>query len=358
MRPIPPVTPEPHVDWQALQRLRSVFLEARPPVRDYWQSETDLASYDATFAQRIGWKWDFVLEELRRRGWEPPAGEILDWGCGTGVAARAYLDHHGLQCVTRLWYWDRSALARGFAVRRAREKYPALEVQAGLPEAPAVLLLSHVLGELTPGQTESLLELVQRATATIWVEPGTYEASLTLIAIRERLRTRLHVVAPCLHRERCGILSPGNEPHWCHHFAPSPPEIYTDPFWGKFAHEMNIDLRSLALSFLVLDRRPAPAPPPGSVRILGRPRVYKPEALLLACDPTGVRDYRLTRRRLPDAFQKLKKGEGDILQVWQAAGHEVTRVEPFPASGQPREEPHRTSAPPQELGKPGQPPHA
>jgi hypothetical protein len=320
----------PEVNWHALQRLRTVFLEARPPVRDYWHSETELASYDATFAQRIGWKWDFVLDELRRRGWQPPAGEILDWGCGTGVAARAFLDHHGTHNVTRLWYWDRSALARNFAVQRARQKYPGLAVEAGISDNPAILLLSHVLGELNPEQIESLLPLVLRATATLWVEPGTYEASLTLIAIRERLRHRLHVVAPCLHRERCGILAPGNEPHWCHHFAPSPPEVHTDPFWGRFAHEMNIDLRSLPVSYLVLDQRPAPRAPAGSVRVLGRPRVYKPHALILACDASGVRDYRLTRRRLPDAFQKLKKGDWDILQVWHRDGDEIHGLQPFP----------------------------
>lgn len=317
------------VSWSSLHRLRRMFLEGRPPVPDYWESETDLASYDATFAQRIGWKWDYVLEELRLRGWRPPVGEVLDWGCGSGVAGRAFVDHHGMATVRGLWYWDRSALAREFAVRRAREKYPGLVVAGGVPERPAVLLLSHVLGELTPARVEEVLELVQQATATLWVEPGTYECSLTLIAIRERLRARLSVVAPCPHGERCGILAPGNEPHWCHHFAPSPPEVFTDPFWGRFAHEMGIDLRSLPLSFLVLDQRPAPRVPAGTVRMVGRPRVYKPEALILACDATGVRDYRLNRRALPDLYQRLKKGEVEPLQVWRREGSEVVEVVPF-----------------------------
>lgn len=320
----------PEVSWKSLHRLRAAFLQPAPPVPDYWQSEIDLESYDATFAQRIGWKWDYVLEELRRRGWVPPAGQVLDWGCGTAIASRAYLDHFGPDTVQGLWLWDRSALARAYAQRRIRAKYPGLEVQVGLIERPDLLLISHVLGELTPHQIEPLTGLVARATATLWVEPGTYEASLTLIAVREKLRASLHVVAPCLHRERCGILAPENERHWCHHFAPSPPETYTDPFWGRFAHEMNIDLRSLPVSFLVLDQRPAPAVPAHAVRVIGRPRVYKPHARILACDASGVREYRLTRRRLPEAFQKLKKGACDPLQLWERQGEEILEVRPFP----------------------------
>ncbi|MCS7091161.1 MAG: class I SAM-dependent methyltransferase [Verrucomicrobiota bacterium] len=323
------MTHSPELNWQSLQRLRRVFLESRPPVPDYWSSETDLHSYDLTFAQRIGWKWDYVMEELHLRGWDPPRGDVVDWGCGSGVAGRAYVDHVGQARARALWYWDRSPLARTYAIRRAREKYPSLEVHEGLPEHPTVLLISHVLGELAPDQVEDLLRLVLRATATLWVEPGTYEASLTLIAIRERLRHRLHAVAPCLHRERCGILAPGNEPHWCHHFAPSPPEVHTDPFWGRFGRDLNIDLTSLPLSFLVLDQRPAPQVPYGSVRIVGRPRIYKPEALILACDATGVRDYHLHRRHHPRPYQCFKKGSWSPIQIWRRQNDLITEIQPF-----------------------------
>ena len=78
------------IDWAALGRLRKDFLSGSAGQRDYWQSESDLASYDATFAQRIGWKWDCVLRELTWRGWKPPMGELLDWGCGSGIAGRAF----------------------------------------------------------------------------------------------------------------------------------------------------------------------------------------------------------------------------------------------------------------------------
>ena len=42
------------IDWKALERLRAAFLAGTAGANDYWHSESDLASYDATFAQRIG----------------------------------------------------------------------------------------------------------------------------------------------------------------------------------------------------------------------------------------------------------------------------------------------------------------
>src|SRR5215471_9340078 len=123
------------IDWNALERLRAAFLAGNAGETDYWQNESDLASYDATFAQRIGWKWDYVLAELARRGWSPAAGPLLDWGCGSGIAHRAFLDHFGSEGVTELRLWDRSALALRFAERRAREKHPGLQVTPA-PGAP------------------------------------------------------------------------------------------------------------------------------------------------------------------------------------------------------------------------------
>lgn len=317
------------INWTALDRLRMDFLKGSAGQSDYWMGESDLASYDATFAQRIGWKWDYVLAELRRRGWVPPGGELFDWGCGSGIASRAFLDHCGADSVKGLRVWDRSALAMNFAASRAREKYPGLKVTSGLTESPGILLLSHVLTELTPEQTLALADFAATAQCVLWVEPGTYDASLSLIAIRERLRGKLNVIAPCTHREQCGILAPENERHWCHHFAAPPPEVFQDRDWSRFANLLGIDLRDLPLSFLVLDRRPAPALPAGSARVIGHPRIYKPHALLLSCDASGVAERRLTKRALPAEFKRVKKGEGEGLQVMQCEAGEVAAIQPF-----------------------------
>ena len=311
------------INWESLERLRAAFLAGTAGATDYWQNETDLASYDATFAQRIGWKWDYVLAELLRRGWTPPCGDLFDWGCGSGIAHRAFLDFFGTSSVTSLRLFDRSTQAVQFAARRVREKCPDLRVEAGASESPAVFLISHVLTELKPAQIEELINLAAGAETILWVEPGTYEASYSLIAIREKLRGQFNVIAPCTHQARCGLLVPENESNWCHHFASPPTGIFHDPDWSQFANMTGIDLRDLPLSFLVLDKRSVAPLPAGATRVLGRPRIYKPHALLLGCDEFGVCERKLTKRALPAEFKRLKKG-CEPLQVWQCAGDEIT----------------------------------
>lgn len=315
------------IDCAALERMRAAFLAGTAGAQDYWRTESDVAAYDATFAQRIGWKWDYVLEELKRRGWAPAAGgELMDWGCGSGVAGRAFVDHFGTAAVNRLRVSDRSQLAMAFAARRAKEKYPGLQVIA--VETPALsgnttLLISHVLTELTQEQTEAVVELAATAQTVLWVEPGTFEASLTLIAIRERLRGHFNVIAPCTHQERCGILAPENERHWCHHFASPPLEVFTDSGWARFGNLLGIDLRDLPLSFLVLDKRPAPVLPSDAARIIGHPRIYKGHTLVLGCDATGVSDRRMMKRDFPAEFRAFKKGDAPALCRWKCESTEV-----------------------------------
>lgn len=286
----------PSIDWEAVPRLRATFLAG---ARDYWRNATDLETYDLTFAQRIGWKWDFVLAELKRLGWQPPVGEVLDWGCGSGIAGRAFL---GEFPATGMRLWDQSELAMKFAAQRLTERFPTVPVQVGVGPC-ATLLVSHVLPELSAGQVDELLALARTATAIIWVEPGTYEASRRLAAVRNCVP--YNIVAPCPHRHPCGMLAEENTRHWCHFFAPSPAAIFRDGNWARFAKVAGVDLRSLPVSYLVLDQRAAPARP--ATRLIGVPRVYKAHALALTCAATGVRDVEIRQRDQPAEFRRLKK---------------------------------------------------
>lgn len=138
-------------------------------------------------------------------------------------------------------------------------------------------------------QVEALLATFASVTSILWVEPGTYEASLALIAIRERLRQGIRSRRPMSARRRQPrILAPGNASHWCHHFATPPPGVFTDPFWGRFAQMLGIDLRSVPLSYLVLDRRPLSLAPAYGARRIGRPWTNKVDARFLACTSDGV----------------------------------------------------------------------
>ena len=322
------------VDWNALQRLRAAFLAGTAGRAAYWQSERDLASYDATFAARIGWKWDHVLNELVRLRWTPPVGPVLDWGCGSGIAARRFLAHFPPQPSSELWFSDQSSLAVSFAMQRARTAFPEVSVRAGRPARVGTLLISHVLTELDAREVDELLDLLSMADAVVWVEPGTHETSRRLIALREKLLARSaagewNVVAPCTHLKACGMLAKGNEPHWCHHFAAPPAEVFMDADWTRFGNEMGIDLRSLPLSYLVLDRRVSPPKPDGAVRLIGRPRVYKPNALVFGCDATGVSERSITKRAHPAGYRLAKKDRLEPLQVWRCEGPLVTELKPL-----------------------------
>src|SRR6266545_3610132 len=101
------------LDWAALDRLRERFLQGPGTTGPYWDSAEDLANYDLTYGERIGWKWDHVLRELRLRSWQPSAGDrrkisVLDWGCGSGIAGRRVISFFGLEAFASLTVWDHS----------------------------------------------------------------------------------------------------------------------------------------------------------------------------------------------------------------------------------------------------------
>lgn len=319
------------IDLKTLERLRAAFLDGSAGQQVYWQTEEDLNDYDITFGQRIRWKWDDVLSELALHDWRPSGGPVLDWGCGSGVASRAFLQHFGKDAVSEVTLWDRSTLAMQVAEKMLSSEFSGVSVRRfdGKGLENATVLLSHVITELSAEQLAELLKVVQNAASVLWVEPGTFEASRALIRVREQLRESFQVVAPCTHQEPCGMLTEQNARHWCHHFATPPQEVFTDSGWARFAKAMGIDLRQLPLSYLVLDKRPVAEFPSGAVRVIGEPRLYKAHALLLGCDKSGVAERRLTKRILPEAFRKLKKGTGSSLQVWQCEGNEILSSQEF-----------------------------
>jgi len=320
------------LDWNALERLREGFLQGTAARGDYWQATTDLANYDLTYGERIGWKWDAVLAELRVRGWAPPSQTVLDWGCGSGIAGRRVLRAFGVERFTTLQVWDHSSLACDFSVETARQKFPSLIVERFTPDKPVgTLVLSHVLNELSPAAREELLALARRADAVLWVEPGTREVSRALAALRDQLRDGFDLIAPCTHANSCPLFEPKNERHWCHYFAPAPAGIYADPNWVRFGQKAGVDLRSLPYSVLVLEKkglRPSSTSlPTDASRVIGRPRVHKAHTDLLSCDRTGLNELKLFRRTNPALTKQFEKKPPIPLYHWQRDGEKITATE-------------------------------
>lgn len=339
------------LDWSALDRLRDGFLSGKAAHGAYWQSASDLASYDFTYGERIGWKWDAVLRELKARSWTPgsPARQpvtIFDWGCGSGIAGRRVIEAFGAANFSRLILHDHSTLALDYAEHHGRRTFPGLTVERATTrdlrgdEPIGLLVVSHVVNELNDAARAELAELCARARTILWVEPGTHEASRLLGAWREQLREQFHAVAPCPHRAACGVLAPGNERHWCHFFASPPPGLYADSGWVKFGQRAGIDLRSLPYSYLVLERnsvaeagdrgddtRDGHTPPLQPSRIIGHAKVFKGYAKVFACDATGVHDLMLQKRDDPVLFKALKQGTAASLRRWTHENGRITRIE-------------------------------
>lgn len=313
------------LDWRRLDRLRGLFLGGEFGGGAYWQDTADLALYDATLGERIGWKWDAVLRELARRNWAPPPGcELWDWGCGSGVASRRVLAQWP-EMFTRLRLTDHSSLATEFATQRALESRPGFPVQTGpRPEdatAPYVLCVSHVWNELDPLVGAALCRVAAQAAAVIWVESGTHSVARSLQAIRTDLVTVAghQVIAPCTHQAACGLLTTGNERHWCHHFANPPPDIFADSDWVRFGQRAGVDLRSLPYAFLVTEANPRPrssAEPSDLQRVLGSPRVYKGYSRVQFCGAGGVVELEVQQRTSPAVYKAwAKERGGDFYQV-------------------------------------------
>ncbi len=321
------------LDWPALDRLRAGFLEGAPNSGPYWKSTSDLASYDFTYGERIGWKWDHVLRELKQRGWAPSSRSVFDWGCGSGVAARRVISFFGADHFDSLLVWDHSPVAGDFAAEAATRAFPTLNVAQATPgfltsaEPVGLLIISHVLNELPPEALDGLRALVARAEAVLWVEPGTHAVSRSLGALREEFRPHFTVVAPCTHQNACPVLANGNERDWCHHFAPAPSEIFANSDWVKFGQRAGIDLRSLPYCFLALDRSPAAAAPAGLARIIGRPEHFKPYARVLNCDATGLAELTLLKRSDPALYKQLDRTKEPLVYRWRREGNSILGLE-------------------------------
>lgn len=322
------------LDWAALDRLRAGFLDPKSIQGPYWRTWNDLAAYDLTYAERIGWKWDAVLRELTLRRWTPTAtGEpirILDWGCGSGVAGRrvlAWLSGQGRHA--RLAVWDHSPLARDFAVKAARQTFPGTHVDEAPPEdiTADLLVVSHVLNELDENAREKLRSALARVQAVIWIEPGTREVARELQTWRDQLVSEFFVWAPCTHAHPCPLRAIGRERDWCHHFAAPPSAVFADRNWVKFGQRAGIDLRGLPYSYLVLDRATRPETE-GLSRVLGRPEHFKPYARVLNCDAQGAAELTIAKRSLPELYKQLDRTKGPLLYRWTHDGHHVASGEP------------------------------
>lgn len=264
----------------------------------------------------------------------------MDFGCGSGVAAQKTVEAFGERHFSAVHLGDQSPFAVGFAARKLASSFPSIEVRTGtpapqIPDGMFTLVVSHVLNELNPAERAALLGLASRASAVLWVEPGTSEVAKMLVVIREELRASMNVVAPCTHCGECGLLKPENERHWCHHFSRPPTVAFTDPFWSDFGRAMSVDLRSLPYSFLVMDVRADATPTPGNaMRVLGTPREYKGYSKPLVCSNEGVSEKILQKRDDSALFKDINRARRPLLYSLAVESDRILSGKPWPPDRQ------------------------
>ena len=275
---------------------------------DYWRDRADLEAYDQVLGARIGWKWDAALAECAERGWSRSDDEVvLDFGCGGGVAARRYAAAFG---AAEVLYHDRSPHAIAYALEQAAaapEPLQARALERVRDAAPDVLLVSHVLSELDDRGLAQLEELVARSRRVVFVESGNRPVARRLQQLRERLRARFGVVAPCPHHGACPALV--DEGDWCHFFASPPGEVFTDGEWVKAARALGIDLRSLPYTFVAAERDRVVAPQAAG-RVLGRASVSPVVASVQVCRADGLELVEVHKRSEAKLWRALKKQPG------------------------------------------------
>jgi hypothetical protein len=302
-------------DLQRIERLRELFLDESRGDRalpDYWRGPMDLAAYASVLAVRIGWKWDAALSECKDRGFARADQEtVLDFGCGSGIAAERFVHHFGAREV---WLHDRSATARAYACERVATSNPGLTTKAiadARTVSPDVLLVSHVLGELDDRGRQVLRELIGRSRRVVLVEPGNHTTSRRLSALRQELLADFEVLAPCPHAAACPALA--RDEDWCHFFAEPSQLAFTNSAWVKISKELGIDQRSLPYAFLALAHKPVEtklAAPPH--RVLFRPDLGKHDARVQLCTDHGLVEALVTKRADPATFRTLKKNPESV----------------------------------------------
>ncbi len=290
-----------------LNRVRTRFLDGTNAGGGYWENDEELALYDSTFAERIGWKWDAVLRELTARNWTPRSPRVLDFGCGSGVASRRVVE--AFPSISEVLLCDVSGRAMSFAERRMRAAFPHVNVSLADSSQPlppdTLLVVSHVLNELPQTERAKLMRLAAQASEILWVESGSHADSRLLLAVREELTAQFSIVGPCPHSRSCGMLAAENAAHWCHFFTSFPSHAAQDARWSQLGRELGIDLRALPYSWLALQKTPLPSA--AAARVIGTPVEKKGHFEVLACEPEGVRELVAQKRDVPEFFKALRK---------------------------------------------------
>ncbi len=315
--------------FEDLKKLQELYLKGSSQLqRDYWTDEL-LELYASTLGERISWKWQHCLEDLKKQNIHPenlfPSKNFLleDWACGPGTASLKYLELCDQIQNYKVKLVDRSSAACTFAQKKIKANFSDVEFDGDKQQDTKtesnslhIQLISYVLSELSSNSLSQIVDSLKKTDLFIWVDASSVKESHQLSRIRDSLLTDFYFLAPCPHQKECPVLKTKND--WCHRFAKAPTYVFHDSEWSRISKELKIDLRSLPYHSLYgvkksLFNKTLKNPPEfkfpefNNLRLLGRPRVGKHEAKADFCTNEG--EYKtqvFTKRKDPEIFKRLK----------------------------------------------------
>ncbi|MCX7712752.1 MAG: small ribosomal subunit Rsm22 family protein [Chthoniobacterales bacterium] len=291
-------------DWRRVERLRASFFELGCPTR--WEDERDFQIYDSVFGRRIGVKVLRVFELLESDGWRPKSRVVWDWGCGTGFVSMLFTQKYGMEAV---YLHDCYAPVMEYA--RRRHENCGWQVFKGVPsgkEKEVLLLISHVLSELSSDGEKNLRLAIEKCGEIFWVEPGNWVVSRKLLEFREYLNSSgWKVISPCPHFSPCPMKFPERQKDWCHFFARPVDEFFHSAHWRLVSEWLGLDLRSLSFSYLVATKDLKSKPLSEEPRWLGRARITKHDFEVDLCCKEGWKRQKFRKRDGEMGYRKLRR---------------------------------------------------
>lgn len=294
---------------------------------DYWESAQLLDLYDETLGRRIVWKWQSVWRDLHRK-WGPHVlpesfTHLVDLGCGAGAATEAFLQSFEGRDFSSwsLEFLDRSDLALGHCQKKfgkiSNQIFSHQSISTLKIHSHSVVLISHGLNELSPSTLQEWALACEKAGLVVVVEPATVQAFKALGAFWKLMGNTWQVLGPCPQlKPSCPYLNGDSNPMedqngWCHFYTKPPAECFQDSQWARLSSLLQIDLRSLAFSSLILQNPAIPVPlstlNSSLSRLLARPMVRGASVELLKCNGNQI-------KRETVSYSRFKKSNKDQLK--------------------------------------------
>jgi ribosomal protein RSM22 (predicted rRNA methylase) len=256
-----------------------------------------------------------VFRELRRLAPEAEVGSMLDLGAGPGTslfaAAEVFPDLQQATLLESDSRWldlgKRLALSSPHAGVRNVQWFRT-DLRSGFPaQLHDLVVVSYVLGELSPGDAENTLRQAWNSARLflVLIEPGTPAGFGVINRARSHfISAGAHLLAPCPHCHECPMAVAGD---WCH---------FSQRVQRTAEHRQlkggSLGYEDEKFSYLIASRS---AFAPAKARIVRHPRKHTGFLHLSLCTPAGLETRTVTKSHKP-AYKAARHAEwGDSWDV-------------------------------------------